>query len=357
MMVAVDNYVVQAIHAATDVQDLHFSVQQAIELEFATIPVYLTAMLSLRPDANREIWNILHSVVIDEMLHFAIDCNLLIALGGRPFIANEKFIPKYPCPLPMSIGKGMIVGCERFSPDLVTRMFMAIEKPAFPPIPIPRRAAVRGVRQKTFATIGDFYDALRDKIVELGDGAFPCRDGKNQVINRRWFSKTRLFPIIDVKSAVRALDLIAREGEGTATSPDSDPGVVAHYYRFQQIIEKRQLQVGPGIPSGYSFSGPEIPFDPEGVWPISANQQLTALDPGSQAGRRAHQFAYSFTKLLKALEKSFTGHPEFFDTAMGLMFELKLAGQALCSTPAQSGGKLTGDNVGPVFEYIDQNQR
>jgi hypothetical protein len=52
----------QAVGAARTATDLHDLVQAAIRLEFSTIPPYLTAMLSLRPGANREIWgNILRS--------------------------------------------------------------------------------------------------------------------------------------------------------------------------------------------------------------------------------------------------------------------------------------------------------
>lgn len=57
-----------------------------------------------------------------------------------------------------------------------------------------------------------------------------------------------------------------------------------------------------------------------------------------------------FTKLLKALQRTFDGDPAYLDTAMGLMFELKLAGHALVSLPASS--TETRMNAGPVFDYV-----
>jgi Ferritin-like len=374
-MVDVTDDVVEQVKSANKAEDLYDSVQQAIELEFATIPVYLTAMLSLRPDTNRQIWDILHSVVIDEMLHFAIDCNLLIALGSWPDIANENFIPKYPSPLPMSIGwtfpdldltgsglpgaastgSGLIVGCESFSYTLVKETFMGIEKPDFPPVKVPTRPHVTELRRTTFQTIGDFYNALVSKIEELGDPLFEAPRPGKQLVADRWFDSDHLFAIVNAETAVRALQLIVREGEGTSTSINGDPdGGIAHYYRFQQILERRQLV--KDRENRYAYAGADIPFDPEGVWNITPNQKLEDLDSESQAGRRAHQFAYSFTKLLKALHRTFNGEPGFFDTAMALMFELKLAGQALCSVPAEFGGKPTGCNVGPVFQYVEQNK-
>ena len=80
-MVALHRGYVVAVREARGAEDVYESVQRAIELEFSTIPPYLTAMLSLRPDKNRQIWEILHSVVIDEMLHFVIDCKLAGGLG------------------------------------------------------------------------------------------------------------------------------------------------------------------------------------------------------------------------------------------------------------------------------------
>ena len=43
--------------------------------------------------------------------------------------------------------------------------------------------------------------------------------------------------------------------------------------------------------------------------------------------------------------------PDQFDEAIGLMFELKLAGQILAGLPAVKDGVETGLNAGPAFEY------
>jgi len=341
-----------AIHAATSAEDLHESVQNAIRLEFATIPPYLTAMLSLHVDKNREIWTILDSVVVDEMLHMMINCNLLIALGGTPVIDSPTFLPPYPGPLPMAIRSGLTVGCQPFSMQLVSDMFMAIEQPekvqSFPVAPHLLGAP------PSFATIGMYYHALKAKIEELGNAVFKDNGGR-QLVEPRWFSADRLFPIVDVASALKALDLIVAEGEGTSTSPEGDPGVIAHYYRFEQIIKGRKLIRDTRIAEGYSFSGDEIPFDPGGVWPITKNQKLRDLNPDSQAARCAAQFAYTFTKLLKALQEMFSGQPNAFTAALSIMFELKLAGQRLCSTPIDLRNP-NGPHAGPAYEYVAQNR-
>jgi hypothetical protein len=338
----------QAVQQARTADDLTESVQNTIQLEFSTIPPYLSAMLSLRMDRNREIWEILHSVVVDEMLHMVINCNLLIALGGVPVIDDPSFVPIYPTALPMAIHSGLTVGCEAFSLALVEKMFMGIEQPEnIQHFPAARSAAA-------YPTIGLYYQALKDKITELGDGAFQ-RDSSRQLVDPQWFSPGRLFPIVDVDSALRALDLIVVEGEGTSTSPEADAGAIAHYYRFEQILKGRKLIRDPSTAPGYSFSGSEVPFDSTAVWPMTANQKLRDLDADSQAGRRARQFAYTFTKLLRALHQTFNGQQQAFASAMSLMFELKLGGQMLCATPAAYAGRPTGLNAGPCFEYAAHN--
>lgn len=346
-MIRIEVRHLSALNAAASAQELQGTIQKTIELEFATIPPYLTAMMSLRIDANREIWEVLHSVVVDEMLHMLINCNLLVALGGKPRIDSPQFVPRYPGPLPMSIHSDLIVGLEAFSPTLVEKTFMGIEKPENP-------IQIEALGMPTYATIGQFYAALKGKVEQLGDGAFNP-DTSGQLIENQWFPADRLFPIASAADAVKAIDLIVREGEGTPITPIGEPGHAAHYYRFEQIVKGRRLQPDPAAPSGFSYSGAAIPFDPSTVWPITPNQQLRDLDADSQAGRRARQFAYSFTKLLKALQESFDGKPEAFAMAMSLMFELKLAGQMLCSSPAVLSGQLTGKNAGPTFEYLADN--
>lgn len=346
-MIRIETRHLAALGAARTAQELQGTIQKTIELEFSTIPPYLTAMMSLRVDANREIWGILHSVVIDEMLHMLINCNLLVALGGKPRIDSPQFVARYPGPLPMAIHSDLIVGLEAFSPTLVEQTFMGIEKPENP-------IQIAGMGLVPYATIGQFYEALKTKVQELGEGAFNP-DTSGQLVANQWFAADRLFAIANVGDAVRAIDLIVREGEGTPVTPIGEPGQPAHYYRFEQIIKGRRLVPDAAAPSGFSFTGEVIPFDPSTVWPITANQQLRDLDADSQAGRRARQFAYSFTKLLKALQQTFDGTPEAFSTAMSLMFELKLAGQMLCSSPAILSGKPTGRNAGPAFEYLADN--
>lgn len=337
---------VRDLYLAQSAEDLHRLVEQAIRLEFSTIPPYLTAMLSLHPGTNRGIWGTIHEVVVDEMLHMTIACNILNAVGGRPPLADPSFLPTYPGSLPMGIGDDLVVGLEPFTTDLMKRVFMEIEEPE-EPIHIPTAEAARDLPQ--FSTIGAFYTALAHALERLGDSVF-VGDPERQAVPTTWFGD-RAFPILNVADAVRAIALIIEEGEGTPASPLDPDGEFAHYYRFEEIWRLKRIAPDPSAPGGYSFSGPTIPFDPAAVWPITPNQRLADLDHDSLAGRRASRFSFVFTKLMQALDRTFDGSPERFEAAMGLMFELKLAGQALVQLPAIKNGQNTERNAGPTFEF------
>lgn len=345
-MLRISPHFLARVQNAQTAQDLHEMVSHATRLEFSTIPPYLTAMLSLHPNANREIWGLIHEIVVEEMLHMTVTSNLLTAIGGTPNLNAPDFLPTYPGPLPMAIGGGLIVSLEKFSLEQVRSVFMEIEEPE-EPLQIPFAADALASAQ--FTTIGAFYAALKTSILAMGDTIF-VGDVSRQVVPTDWFGD-KVFPIQSAADAARAIDLIVKQGEGTPDSPLDPEGDFAHYYRFEEISQLRRIKADPSVEVGYSFSGDVIPYDARGVWNITPNQKLADLDRDSLAGRRGSRFAFVFAKLMQSLQTCFTGAPQQFDTAMGLMFELKLAGQMLVQLPAVTNGQPTGLNAGPVFEY------
>ena len=77
---------------------LRDALQTAIRLEHATIPTYLYALYSLTPGTNGEIATLLRSVVVEEMTHMGLACNMLNAIGGAPVIDGPGFLPDLPGP-------------------------------------------------------------------------------------------------------------------------------------------------------------------------------------------------------------------------------------------------------------------
>jgi hypothetical protein len=340
-MIKLNRSVIRAVQAAQQPSDLYPWLQNAIELEHSTIPPYLTALFSLKPGTNDEIAQLIHSIVVEEMLHMTIASNILIAIKGSPAINKKDFIPKYPGPLPMSIGgSDFIVGLEAFSIAVVENTFMKIEEPVHPiPVDRPLAGAV-----PDFATIGEFYDALKLKLTEFGDSIFVVPPSQ-QVL--QWFDAKRLFPIIDVPSANHGIDIIVQEGEGTSTDPFQSPGDPAHYYKFGEIAAGKRIIPKPG--GGFVYGGAPIPFDPAGVYPMKPNPKLADFAPNTLARERAEEFDLAYSSLLNTLHAAFNGQPDRINVAIGLMYELKMVAVSLMQTPIGDG---SGKTAGPTFEYI-----
>lgn len=330
-MLTIDPRYVAAVQAAQEPGDLHWLVQKAIELEHSTIPPYLAAYFSLKLGTNDLVAEIIRSVAMQEMLHMSIASNLLIALGGSPQINRPDFVPKYPGPLPMDIGNGLIVPIEKCSVELVKNVFMVIEEPEDPiHIPVRLRATAEGTGPE-FHTIGEFYAALDKKIQEMGQPAFQGDFGREMVDNT-WFPPDQLFRITGPDSATAAINLIVEQGEGTPTSPLDPEDEPAHYYRFQQIVVGKRLVRDP-VTGGFVFGGAPVLIDERNVWNMQPNGDPDTLPRSSRARRASVQFAYDYTSLLNALHRTFNGRPEAIRDAMGLMYQLRLAAQDVLSTP------------------------
>jgi hypothetical protein len=343
-MIRLQRGVVNAVQAAQDRTELYIWLQKAVELEHSTIPPYLTAMYSLKAGVNDNIGRLIRSIVVEEMLHLTIAGNILIAIGGRPAINTPDFIPAYPGPLPMSIGGAdFVVGIEAFSKPLVETVFMRIEEPE-------HKVPVQALAEEAvpdFATIGEFYKALKEKLAELvklGKPVFTV--GPDQQV-LQWFPGDELFPIVDLPSACRGIDIIVDQGEGTSTDPFEKPGDPAHYYKFGEILHGRTIVK---TATGFAYAGDPIPFDPAGVYPMRPNPKIYYYEPGTQARLLTAEFAAAYSSLLNVLHAAFNGAPGRIDDAIGLMYELRMIAVRLMQTPLADG---SGQTAGPSYEYVD----
>ena len=274
-----------------DVAWLKQALTCAIKLEHATIPPYLCAYWSIKFKGH-PFHKLLKEVVLEEMGHMGLAANMLAALGELPPIGDPGFVPSYPGPLPCGIvprnKPDLVVALRRFSVELVTDVFMNIEYPENDPVPIPLpaphlRLAGAPVAAPTYHSIGEFYDAIRDAF--LGLDPVPTFQADHQLtVSFGGDANHMVFPITSVADAVRAIDLIREQGEGTPGSPDAeDFGMeLAHYYKFEQISTGTMyVPIGGGkweqgakfppltdaqiwpmaeVPAG-GYSGPSVPAE------------------------------------------------------------------------------------------------
>jgi len=235
------------------------------------------------------------------------------------------------------------VPLKKLTMRLIEDIFMVIEEPEDPDKCVHEDTPESSTPD--YHTIGEFYEAIQTFIMKSGDAIF-TGDPALQVTG--WFPTAELFPVTDTASACRAIQVIIQQGEGTKTTPTCIGGEYAHYYRFAEIANQQRLVEDPTKPRGYAFSGAAIPFDPEGVYPMVDNPTLVELPEDSLVARYAKQFDETYTALLNAMQATVTGQPDQLNTAVGVMYTLRLEAQQLMAT------RIPGRSVhaGPRWKFV-----
>lgn len=360
------------VNPIKNIQDLRLALQQAVELEHATIPTYLTSMFSCGVTNNQNVAGIILSVVIEEMLHMSIAANTLNAIGGKPAINTPAFIPSFPGPLPGGVAHGLTVTLEKASKAHIQKVFMGIEEPE-DPIIIKNNKILTSTLFTNFnldtwdepkeMTIGEFYHvvlcAMRNLEAEAQAQGSTIFTGSpdDQMVNNRWFPESELFPIVNIETAEAGIRLIVDQGEGTSKDPFDIEGQPAHYYRFQEIVKGFKLVEDPSTTSGYSFTGDPIPFDESLVTNTVNNprtnnpnqmQDVYVYRPGTQEYIQNKLFNYNYSNLLNGLHNTFNGSPEDIDDAMGMMYALRLGALQLMQIELED---RPGYYAAPSFQF------
>lgn len=345
-MIEMEPRLLAALHSGDPLEGLKEALQVAIRLEHSTIPPYLFALYSLKPGANATISELVESVVLEEMSHMALACNILNAIGGEPAIDRPDFLPAYPGRLPGSVEKGLEVPLKPFSIPLVEEIFMAIEQPEKPlEFPVEQLLA-----EEKPLTIGAFYRAVAKQLEAAGDAIFT---GAKEKQVEKVLGMPEIVPVDDVASACAAIEAIVEQGEGTETSP-ADPLAgeeIAHYYRFEEIVKGRKLVRNEGAEPPWHYAGDPIPFDPAGVYPVLENPKASKYEAHPAALHACDTFNYTYTTLLKVLHEAFNGNPARLGSAVGLMESMKEQALAMMALPSEIGAST----VGPSFEWRPTN--
>lgn len=309
-----------------DIDWLKKSLQAAIKLEFATVPIYLCGMWSIK-DQDDPVVDMIKRIVIDEMFHMGLACNMLTSIGGTPEINTVDGVPTYPGHLPGDVRPTLEVALVGLSKEIVDTMYMQIEFPEGGPI-----ALFRG---RSFPTIGDFYDSILEAFRRL-----PASDitGARQVVP----PGQRLFAIKTPDDVETAIDRIKRQGEGKsqAQSPFADDSKteLAHYYKFASIFHELHLvEVAEGK---FDFKEPKIPFPTE-IFPMAK------VPPGGYP--ESEEFDKQFTTMLNQLQSAWVnGDANELMKAVRTMRKLDVPARELMQKPIPGG---TG-HFGPDFRLV-----
>ena len=326
----------------TGLRKLHKYLQEALEVEHATIPPYFTAWLSIMDGSNREAKEIIRSVFTEEMLHLTLVANLLNAVGGHPDLVHKNFIPRYPHKLPYSKGD-FEINIEKFSKEALA-IFKKIERPEA------MHAKPEGSR---FRTIGQFYEAVGKLLDNLCDeyGWKKVFTGKKhlQIQPADYYGSGSIVVVTNPETAHEAIATIADQGEGSHHSifdddhnifGDGDGKELAHYYRFDEIYQKRHYTNKDTPKSGPT--GSKLDVDYKGVYPITNNIDRRKFHKDSDARKALDAFADNYGELLRVLNNAFNGQRSQMTEAFARMFALRDQAIALMRTPAGKGKQTLG---------------
>ncbi|HEX8246769.1 MAG TPA: ferritin-like protein [Pyrinomonadaceae bacterium] len=300
--------------AAKDLNWIKQSLQSAIELEFATLPLYLSSMFSLEVQ-NYTAYNSIRSVVMEEMVHMAIAANILSALGGTPSI--QRIQVAYPTKgLPGGAEPDLEIGLASYSKNQL-KDFMRIEAPEFllDELDLPEQ----------YPTISVFYNGIKTAIEENAESvAAAVKKGgtSNQVGDNIGFPTFVYDPKVDVVRMLCAgIDEIMEQGEGASTenliTSSKYETEESHYAKFASLYYGAQYQKPAKIGKltrkneARFFKG--LPITPPEVVntlavPADGYEKLLAQDPnGAAAGAALAAFDNAFSTMLSTLETVWNG--------------------------------------------------
>lgn len=310
-----------------DLDWLKTTLQYAIDIEHSTIPPYLCAMWSIK-NRSDPVYRMIRRIVLQEMLHMGLACNILSAVGGTPKIADHAFFPSYPGPLPHGVHPGLVVGLEPLSMHAL-ETFRAIE------LPEPKIQARRG----GYPTIGVFYNAISKA---LGNITPPMR--ASYQVTHPDLGGYDLVKITNVEEAQKAIKMIKRQGEGTRESPlrARASNIVAHYFRFGEILFGREYVKQPD--ETWAFVGAPVPFPAE-IYPMAPVPMGGYPSPPPAM----EQFNRLYTGMLQALQRLWT-------TAAGGELDEAVKYMRGLRGPAVELMKIRLPNseltYGPTFKYV-----
>jgi len=309
---------------------LKAALRKAVQIEFTTIPLYLTALWSIIDQAH-PVAKSVRAVAHEEMLHLSLLCNLLSALGERPVLTGA-IVPQFPARLPGGVHPELELHLEGYGPSALST-FMELERPE-KPIPID------GEPIETFPeedmTIGEFYVALLALFKRLD----PPLDPRRQIAGPfAWLVMNK------AEHVDEAIELIMAQGEGARDIPyPRYPKYLSHYYRFKSLAlltkltwdkKTKTLRKGDRIPPPPVFT--LAPASPRGY----------GLATPRRLREASERFETCYSQMLRLLEASWQdGGHKCFVRALENMFELGSLAQTMMHI-----GTPDGRGYCPSFRY------
>ena len=329
---------------------------EASELEHGIACSYLYAGFSLKRDISEggmtweqqqkvRRWAAqLYFIASQEMLHLALVWNLTTAIGGTPYYFRPNFPqgPKYyPIRVPIAL--------EPFGPRSLRR-FILYEHPQAAAqgrdVKSLLNAAASDGEEIDFSSVGELYRLIESGFRDIDEKELFIGE-PNRQMTKDLVHFPDLVPVVDRASAIKAIEEITHQGEGTQHDRDD-----SHFGAFVAILGELLDSRKHG--SGFSPARPAISNPSAGAeraYGANANPIEEPL-----AVKAAGLFDSTYSLMIRMLAWSFEFDAEgmeqqlknFCAKAIDLMPRVLLPlGEGLMLMPA--GSRYPGQTAGPGF--------
>lgn len=360
----------KSIPLVAGINYLHQMLQMAVEVEHSVVPPYLTALYSIIPDAtDNEVWvqKTIRGVVIEEMLHMTIACNVLNAVGGHPAIDRQGFVPHYPDDLP---ALNITVGIQPFSIDQAIK-FRLIERPtkeleeAWATAQVSKeeeRLAKFGVDPNSITFVYDYITNLMAALCKQhGESSVFVGNSSLQVEVHSPSIGESVTAVLNLSSAIAAISSVVEQGAGVSRSDvAAGPlgGQFAHFARFEEIYTGRMY-----LPNDTAASGPTGSSWPANsvnwtkIYKFQPNPSLADHPVGSTAYNKLAYFAANYTDLLSELHDVFNGNAAGYIGSLEKMYVMAGYATDLMKTPDPRHPEDSGMMLGPLWLWDANRSR
>lgn len=340
------------LQAGPTQKDLRDAAQLALQVEFATVPTYLSGLYSIA-DTGSHAYQTLRSVVMEEMFHVNQAANIIVALGGVPKFTGDA-VPVYPGYLPKANPETTpYLGLYRASPEVFGNVYEAIETPAAYGAP---------AQGDHYDSIAQLYSALVNAVESYRGNPFTI-DGPGRQRTDIYLGKFggNVEPVVDMKSFKQAVREIVQQGEGTIP-PQAPMKPQEQYGSYNHYGRRTDGTYGPILGTPYELSHfmkfrsvANSPKDFPPTYPVISNPK-----PEDYTNPRAQQLSWVFdlcyTLMLHAFEQSFSAKaPDpYFNVVLSIMHGiLPHLARSLMQTPAlKDGDSSVGPNAAPGWRCL-----
>ena len=350
-------------------EPLIYMLCSAAELEHALMCEYLFAAFSLKRSVDEglseeqlaavERWrSTILAVAKQEMLHLAINCNLVTSLGASPHLSRPN-LPQPARHYPAGVRLALLPFGEQ-----ALRHFLFLERPEGLDIddaegleavdcavPIMGEEEIAPHLQE-FATVGHLYRSIeagfRHLVEVMGEDRLFLGPPEAQA-HGELFGWPQLEPISNRDAAVRAIEAIVEQGEG----PRGD-WRNAHFGRFLSILSEYldMMEANPGL----DVARPVLPVL---VRPPESGDAVDLItDPTTARIADLCNVAYEVLlqllyRLMCHVDETDQQIKELGDVSVGMMFDvIEPLAEVLTTLPV--GKEHPGRTAGPTFELFYQ---